>query len=109
MIQKLLKDPVIQSRRLEREDDDLLVSGSKAAAKAGTSSTADGANGTSSGKSGDDQDQMPDDLSKYIEKMENDDDDDENSTLVSFEVALKEIETQVSMYFPAVLESHSSV
>lgn len=92
VIQKLLKDPVIQNCRLRRGDDDLLVSESNAAGKIGASSAAESEIASSS-KNGDGQDQVPDDLSKYIEKMENDDDDDENSTLVSFEVDLKEIET----------------
>lgn len=92
VIQKLLKDPVIQNCRLRRGDDDLLVSESHAASKAGTSSGAESENAPAT-KNTDGQDQVPDDLSKYIEKMENDDDDDENGTLVSFEVDLKEIET----------------
>ena len=92
VIQKLLKDPVIQNCRLRRGDDELLVSEANAAGKAGTSSATESENASSS-KNTDGQDQVPDDLSKYIEKMENDDDDDENSTLVSFEVDLKEIET----------------
>lgn len=94
VIQKLLKDPVIQNCRLKRGDDDLLVSESTSGDGkiAGTSSSKDTV-GDGKSEEGQEANQVPDDLFKYIEKMENEDDDDQETKVVSFEVCLKEIET----------------
>lgn len=98
VIQKLLKDPVIQNCRLKRGDDDLVITESTSTnGKSGPSTSTAKDNGTGTGEvkgdEGQDGNQVPDDLYKYIEKMENEDDDDQETRVVSFEVALKEIET----------------
>ncbi|KAI1308682.1 General transcription and DNA repair factor IIH helicase subunit XPB [Halotydeus destructor] len=96
VIQKLLKDPVIQNCRLKRtEEEELIVS--KAAGPSGLFTSKHGASGTENatadGETNPGQDSVPEDIVNYMEKMENDDDDDvENSQTVSFEVSLKEIE-----------------
>lgn len=100
MIQKLLKDPVVQSCRLRREEEDPLPEKSSKSNTltdrfgAGTSSAKDQVGEESMEVDGESSNKdVPEDIYSYLEKIENDDEDAEDSKTVSFEVNLKEIET----------------
>nr|CAG4650758.1 EOG090X01LU [Simocephalus serrulatus] len=98
VIQKLLKDPVIQECRLrhsvEASADGLITqSQSKATAiqfgKPGTSTGEEQEEGQTNGK------QVPDDITNFYDKMDKDEDEDDDASLqtVAFEVNQEKIET----------------
>lgn len=96
VLQKLLKDPVIQSCRLRRDAEneaDLSVATGDASGATTTSKAPKV--GAEEDKSDDKSQQavsVPDDISAYYEKMEKDEDDVEDSQTVSFEVNQDHIE-----------------
>lgn len=99
VIQKLLKDPIVQSCRLRREEEDPLPEKNPKSVNSLTDRF--GASGSTSKEGedesmaidGDSNKDVPEDIYSYLEKIENDDEDAEDSETVSFEVNLKEIET----------------
>lgn len=99
VIQKLLKDPIVQSCRLRREEEDPLPEKNSKSVNSLTDRF--GASGSTSKEGedesmeidGDSKKDVPEDIYSYLEKIENDDEDADDSKTVSFEVNLKEIET----------------
>ncbi|GAB1608759.1 general transcription and DNA repair factor IIH helicase subunit XPB-like [Argonauta hians] len=115
VIQKLLKDPVIQECRLRAETEDLamdiLDSNSKVGATnadravcgpskfpgvlsktAADGAAAGGSNSEGAGGTGSTQETVPDDIFKYFEKIDQEDEEEPNSKIVSFEVIQDKIE-----------------
>lgn len=114
VIQKLLKDPVIQECRLrhsaESSADGLITqsmtkSGPIQFGKPGTSTGEDGGDSQPGGSK-----QVPDDISNFYEKLDKDEDDDEDTSLqtVSFEVNQEKIESIqkrcIQLEFPLLAE-----
>lgn len=99
VLQKILKDPVIQSCRLKRtenEEDGFITSlQDKTKPMAFGSKPADGGANGSAGAKGkvDEVTVVPDDITNFYEKIDNEDDDEEvNLETVSFEVNQEKIE-----------------
>lgn len=92
VIQKLLKDPVIQQCRLRRDEEELITEKVAGPSKLFTSEPkADAVTVDGEVQSADTN--VPEDIFSYLEKMENDEDDAEDAKTVSFEVSLAQIET----------------
>ena len=95
VVQKLLKDPIIQNCRLRRDDDELVIpdKSSKAASTTILGTSKEGEAMTEEDKEKTSDEKVPEDIYSYLEKIENEDEDEtEESKVVSFEVNLKEIE-----------------
>jgi DNA excision repair protein ERCC-3 len=98
ILQKLLKDPVIQQCRLKRgedngEDEEFIknqqqLKGLTFGGKAGTSSDAAGADGAEDGE----KTKVPEDIAKLYDKMDNEEEEEINLETVSFEVDQEKIE-----------------
>ncbi|XP_064647287.1 general transcription and DNA repair factor IIH helicase subunit XPB-like [Lineus longissimus] len=104
VLQKLLKDPVIQECRLKAgtgadgdlEESQLTAKSALKINKPGPSTSADGTNGDETMNNGDSkpEETIPSDIFDFYEKIDKDDDDDdaEDLKIVSFEVSQENIE-----------------
>lgn len=103
MIQKLLKDPVVQSCRLRQEEEDPLPEKSSKNVLSSTDRFGGGASTSREHREEEviegsmavdgSEKKIPEDIYSYLEKIENEEEEGEDSKTVSFEVNLKEIET----------------
>lgn len=92
VIQKLLKDPVIQQCRLKGDEELITEAGPSKSGLFAKSATTNGDDKTTE-NGGDSQKEVPEDIVNLFEKMDNDlDDDVDDHQTISFEVNLKEIE-----------------